>query len=338
MPSDASYARGRTTRRTALGAAGWVTGLVGLAALSGCGIRVGQPEPSLTPPPARQPVADEAELLTALGDALRLAGDAAATAPQSGGTRLLAAVHAEHAVALRAVLRAAGVPDLVVASSLSSPSAGPSASSTGKPGATPTTAPSRLPVSPGQLAGAEGAAVSAQALGGVAGTTSAHRPVLVAVATRRALAVTALGGTVAWPASNPLPAAAAAALLTPTRAVVYGFEVITARLPEPERAPALATLTALRQREAGLTSLAGDAAAPEPLGYDLPFPVASAADARRLATTILTGLVARGLDPLAAVPLGSSAVGTVVRLQTEALSLGSPWGVVPPSLPGMVYP
>ena len=49
-------------------------------------------------------------------------------------------------------------------------------------------------------------------------------------------------------------------------------------------------------------------------------------------------LVARGLDPLPSLPLASTAVSTVVRLQAEAQALAHGWGVSMVPFPGMAYP
>ncbi len=260
---------------------------------------------------------DEQVLLTAFEAASRLARDAATLTPATDLSRGLIAMHRAQSLVLRDLLRGAGVPDEVVAAAVPAAPA---------------------PPTPAQLAAAEATALTATALDTLSGATTLHRPTLTAVAASRAAAATGLGSTVAWPASDALPGAGLVRLLDATRAVAYGFEIVAAHLADDARAAALATLQQVRQREGGLLSAAGSAAPPEPLGYGLPFPVRTAGEARRLATTILTGLIARGLDPLTTLPTGSRAIGTLVRLQAEAVTLAAAWGVAPTPFPGMTYP
>lgn len=343
MPSDASSARGPTSRRTLLRLAGWAVAGAGNVVLSGCGIRLEGPRPEPTTTPRRQPVPDEAVLLTGLDDVTRLTRAAADLTPADDLTRRLATIHGTQALVLRDALRRAGVPDDVV-SAATSPTAGATSSTAT---ASPTTSGSATagaststpaPLTRAQLVEAEVAALTADALDALSGTSAAHRPMLTAIAACRAAAATSLGATVTWPPAPPLPSSAAAPLLEATRAVVYGFEIVAARLLGAARNPALATLAQLRRREAVLAGAAGAKAAPDPLGYALPHPVTTPDAARRLATSVLTGLVKRGLDPLATLPRGSAALGAVVRLQAEALTVGSSWGVALTPFPGLTYP
>lgn len=349
MPSDAPPGRGRPSRRTILGAAARVSGAAGIGLLSGCGIRFGGPDPDPRTARPRQRVPDEQVLLTAFHDASRLARGAAALAPATDLTRRLDALHRTQSLVLRDALRRAGVPDQVVTATVPTPGVTPTPGATPTPGGTPApgstpsssaSGPSRSspPTTPAQLAAAEASALTSPALDVLARTTTPHRPTLTAVAACRAAATTALGSTVTWPASDALPAAETLTLLDATRAVAYGFEIVAAHLQGAARAGALTTLQQVRQRESALVTTAGAAAPPEPLGYDLPFPVTTADEARRLATVVLTGLVARGLDPLTTLPMGSRAIGAVVRLQAEAVTLGTPWGVAVTPFPGMTYP
>lgn len=344
MPSDPSCGRGKTSRRALLRAAAWVGGAAGTALLSSCGIRIGNPNPPLRTPLPRQPLPDEQILLTAFDDATHLARDAAALTPADDLTRRLAALHRTHSLVLRDALRRAGVPDAVVSAASPAPgesaTTGTSSRGTSSTGTFPivTSSPSGTPLTRARLAAAEATALTAAGLDLLSGATTPHRPTLTAIAACRAAAVTRLGGAISWLASDPLPATDAVTLLDATRAVAYGFEIVAAHLHADARQTALATLRQVQQRETALVSAAGAAAPPEPLGYDLPFPVSDPDGARRLATTVLSGLVARGLDPLDTLPIGSAAIGTVVRLQAEAVMLGTPWGVAATPFPGMAYP
>lgn len=333
MPPDPSSGRGQTSRRTLLGALAWGAGAAGTDLLSGCGIRIGGPNPPPQTPRPRQPLPDEQVMLTAFTDATLLARDAAAIAPADNLTRSLAALHRTHSLVLRDALRRAGVPDAVVAAAVPTP--GPSAPGGPTPAGSPTSVP---PVTRARLAAAEATVLTEAALASLSSATTMHRPLLTAVGVCRAVAATRLGTAVAWPASDPLPTTVAVTLLEATRSVAYGFEIVAARLRSDARTAALATLHQVQQRETALVSAAGAEAQPEPLGYDLPFPVTTPDEGRRLATTVLSGLVARGLDSLDTLPSGSGAIGIVVRLQAEAVALGTPWGVALTPFPGLTYP
>ena len=96
------------------------------------------------------------------------------------------------------------------------------------------------------------------------------------VAAACATAAEQLGATLTWPAADPLPPAAAEALLADTRAAVYAMQVVAAQTGGDQRSRALTTRTQLDAREAQLLALAGASATPAPLGYALPFPVTDA--------------------------------------------------------------
>jgi len=304
----------------------------GTAALTGCSIRLEDDAPSL-PLLQRRSVPDEKALITAF----RLAASQAQMAGRVPGAPAvvtqLGGIHQAQATVLHALLAQGGVPDHVIESS----AADGTPTSTGS--ATPqaaVSAPSAATVE--QLAASEATAVAPASLAVLAAVTTANRAVLTAVSAQRAWAADLLGSAVTWPAAHPLPPAAATGLLDATRSVAYAFEVVAAQLGADARPTALATLTALKARERALGTMAGTSAAPEPLGYALPFAVTTPALARNLAAVVLSQLVARGLDPLPSLPLASTAVSTVVRLQAEAQALAHGWGVSMVPFPGMAYP
>jgi hypothetical protein len=98
------------------------------------------------------------------------------------------------------------------------------------------------------------------------------------------------------------------------------------------------THTDLTTRAAELLAMAGSSAPPDPLGYALPFPVTGPDVAARLASQVLTTLVAGGLEPVATLPDDSTASTTLVRLLVGAQRLGRSWGVPPVPFPGQAYP
>ena len=115
-------------------------------------------------------------------------------------------------------------------------------------------------------------------LAALAGASAAHLPLLSALTVQRAVAVGLLGSSVRWRSSPVAPAAAAAGLLPPARAAVYGFEVVAAQSSGAARARAVGVLSTLRARTEQLEVL-GHGDAPPPLGYDLPFAVTTPAAA-----------------------------------------------------------
>lgn len=315
------------TRRSVLRCA--VLSMAALSALGGCGIRLQVDAPGLSQP-QRTPAPDEATLVQAFQDATSLsqmAGRVSGGAPAAPAPLVaqLAGIHALQAEVLHARLAAAGVPESIVTA--------PSATGT------PTVAVSAPgPATAADLAGAEAVGVSPGSLGLVAAATSANRLLLTAIAAQQGAAAQQLGATLTWPAPPPLPPDAAATLLEATRSVAYAFEIVAAQLAGGSRAAALGTSSELAARAQELTAMAGSAASPEPLGYALPFPATTPEAANRLASTVLTRLVAVGLAPVPLLPHGSPAHTTVVRLQVQAQAIAFRWGVGPLPFPGMAYP
>jgi hypothetical protein len=304
------------------------------AVLTGCSIRLEDHAPSV---PLLQPksVPDEKLLIWGFHSATSLAQMAGRVPGAPALVTQLSGIHDAQATVLHDLLTRGGVPEHVIESATTTATSGTSSSSS----RTPTAAVSAPPQATVQsLAAAEATALAPGSLSLVAGATTANRTLLTAIAAQRALAAGLLGSTVTWPAADPLPPAAAGGLLDATRPVAYAFEIITAQLGADARPVALDTLATLRARERELVTMAGTSAAPEPLGYALPFAVTTPGLARRLAGVVLPRLVERGLDPVAGLPAASSAVTTVVRLQAQAQSLAHQWGVPMVPFPGMAYP
>lgn len=316
--------RGTPSRRTILRGGALVAIALPTATLTGCGIRLQDDAPPI-PLLRRRSIPDEAALVTGVREATVLSQMAARVPGAPESVTRLGGIHRVQADVLHSRLTAGGVPDHVIATPTASP--------------TPTAAVSAPPpATVADLAAAERQAATAAALAVVASATTANRVVLAAVTAQRLAAADELGGAATWPAADPLPVVSAATLLEATRSVAYAFEVIAAQLSGAARSAALATSAELAARQRELTAMAGVSAALEPLGYALPFPASTPAAATRLATTVLTSLVALGLGPVTQLPRGSSAHTTLVRLQVQAQHLGRSWGVAPVPFPGMVYP
>lgn len=343
MPTAVPLPPGGPSRRVVLRAAGLGGSVLALTASAGCGVRL---EHVAAPPaPARVPAPDEAALLRVLTVTSFLAPLAARVTPASATTTRLVTLHREQAAVVRDRLRTAGVPDAITRAAVSGAAApgaavsGAAVSATPSSGApaSPTTSSSR-PATALALGGAEATAVTSDLLAVLPRLPTADRPLVAAIASCAAAGAVELGRRVAWPTADALPGAAAADLLDSSRAVAYGLEVAAARLQGADRAAVVTTLTTVRHRVLSLLAAAGGAARPEPLGYPLPFPVEGSAAVRRLVVHVLTGLVARGLDPLldGTVTSGSTATTTLVRLQSDAVALARTWGVAPTAFPGMV--
>ncbi len=313
---------------------------------AGCDIRLEHDAPGL-PAPQRRPVPDEAVLVDAARRTTALGQLAGRVPDPSAVVALLGGLHRTQAEVLRGRLVAAGVPSQVIdgpttpTTAASNPTASnPTHGAASNPthGAAPTAAVSAPPsATEADLARAE-AATAAALLPALPPVTAADRAVLVAVVAACATAADQLGTPVAWPATDPLPAAAALPLLDDTRAAGYALVVVAAQSSGEQRAKALTTRTQLAAREAELVALAGTSAPPPPLGYALPFPVTDPDSAARLATLVLTSLVAGGLAPLTPLPAGSMAVVPLVRFLVGAAALARTWGVGAVPFPGLVYP
>jgi hypothetical protein len=310
-----------------------------LAALCACGIRLEDDAPHVPLLPTRAPVRGEAFLVALWRHtqdleqrATRLGG------PATGLAARLAGVHRSQVGVLEAELLRLGVPHSVLAAAPATTSTHPStASSTASASASSTaSSTASAAATPRALAAAEASDLGPSAVAALAGTEPAAVPLAGAVLAQRSAAATLLGAPATWPAPSWTQHSLAAAYLDTTRAAVYAFEVVAAQSPTgAQHTLAASTLAALRARGRAQEALAGDAAAPPPLAYSLPFPVTTPAAARRLAVHALTG--ARGA---VAGDLGSTGgdVGpltSVVQWLGDTEVLASRWGVPLAPFPGM---
>ncbi len=326
VPVAGASVPGGTSRRALLRTGLGLTALAA-ASLGGCGIRLEDDAPSI-PLLQRRSIPDEATLIATF-QSLRSLSQMAGRIPAATALVVeLSGLHRTQAEVVRGILTRGGVPGHVI-------EAGATSTGTATPGVAVSAPPAATMA---LLAAAEAEATSPSTLTRLSAVSVANRVVLTSIAAQRAFAAGPLGATVTWPAADPVPPAGAADLLQASRAVGYAFEVIAAQLDADGRSAALTTLRTVRARVADLVTMAGTAAGPDPLGYALPFPVTTPDLARKLATHVLTQLVARGLDPVAGLPAGSSALTTVVRLQAQAQQLASGWGAAMAAFPGMAYP
>ncbi len=317
------------SRRAALRLAASGVSALATVVLAGCDIRLEDDAPDL-PLLERKSIPDEAALVSAVRLVTGLGQQAGRIPGASATVARLAGNHLTQATVLRARLTSAGVPNHVIDSPATSPTAG--ASTSGPPAPAVSAPPA---VTQEQLAAAESAATTA-VLGDLGTVSTPNRAVLVAVAAACGAAAAELGAPVSWAASDPLPTIAAAQLLAETRSVGWAFQVVAAQTAADTRAAAVATMTTLSARADELATMG--ATTPPPLAYVLPFPVTTPEAAGRLATTVMTRLVAAGLGPLPLVLHDSSALTTLVRFQVASVSLARTWGVAPGPFPGMTYP
>ena len=320
----------RWSRRAVLA----VAGVGAAAALTGCRVRLEDDAPRVPLLPTRQPIPDEGALLQALADTRDLQAAAAALVGARTPARL-AAVHARQVAVLEQVLRSARVPS---ASWAATPS--------------PTTSAGRIPAPPSPsgspsaaakptraaLAQQEALAMQPGALTALAGATPAHLPLLAALTAQRAAAVTLLGGSVHWAASSVAPRAAAPGLLAAVRSATYGLEVVAAQSGAAGRARALAVLATLRPREEQLQALAGADADAPPLGYRLPFAVATPASAARLARALLPDLLLSVGSAYGASAGDRAGLVGLVRWSAQLQGQAGAWGAAPTPFPGLTTP
>jgi len=295
----------RVARRRVLTAAG---GLVGTMALAGCGIRLEHDAPDLPLIP-RQPIPAEDALVALTLECAALAEQAAA----AGSTPLLTALaglHARQHDVLVTALSAKGVPSTALAPPTPSttsagtatpsgtPSTSPSSGVSPSPGATPATPAGPTPQALAALAAAEAAALDRRAA--LVAAEPDLRPSVCAVLAQRYAASALLGGRPPSPTPDRTSGAGTAGgwavpadavpLLTATRSAAYALEVVAAQSSTTQRRRALTALRTLSDLLAEQAATLGDTTPEPPLGYQLPFPVTTPAEADRLATLVLTRL------------------------------------------------
>lgn len=269
-----------------------------VALLTGCGIRLEDDAPRVPLVPARAPIDGEDALVRLLG-----AVQAAALAPVDSKapiSPLLASVHARQATVLHDALRQRGVPEDELPSATPSPSATstatPSAAGTQSPA--PSTTPT-VPVGPPSVATVEGSIVTAGT--GTSAAEAELRPTLISLLAQAHAALDLAAAAVPPPTASPKTTPTTtprwsqpqslAPLITAVRTATYFLQVAAARSPRAARAAGLEGITQLQTITAEMVEAAGDSAPAPELGFPLPHPVTTPAQAATLATQALTTLL-----------------------------------------------
>lgn len=284
-----------------------VSALLGAVVLpaAGCGIRLEDDAPRVPLVPTRTPLPLEDDLVALTRDTLALA--VAAEALPGDLARDVAAVHRRQHTVLRTTLLRRQVPAAEVDATSSTGSASPTTTSTSS---SPT--PSPTVDARADLGAREGAA--AAAVREYADAPTDLLPTVVALHAQRHAAATLLTGRPPEVPSDPVGGDTVARSVALTEAAIWFLEVVSARSTGGQRERSDATLVVLRTLRAD--QLSGGARSASALGHPLPFPVASAPDAARLAREALSALRA-DLGPLLA-PLAA-------EHQAAGLAAGARW-------------
>jgi hypothetical protein len=190
--------------------------------------------------------------------------------------------------------------------------------------------------SPADLAAAEAADVASTAFPLLARVDARARPLAAALLSQRWAAATLLGTPRPVAVPTWQAAALASSFLDSTRAAIYGLQDVAAQSAAGAQLTlARATLAALQARAEIQEGLAGASAGPPPLGYSLPFPVATPAAARQLAVQVLTGLRASNARDLASAGAAAGPLGSAVGWLADTEVLASRWGVRLSAFPGL---
>lgn len=179
--------------------------------------------------------------------------------------------------------------------------------------------------------------VSLAALSALTEVTRANLPMLIALTAQRGAMAQLFGQEPSWPDLTGPTDAAANNLLNAYQPAVYGFEVIAARSHQDERAAYRTVLESLRTATRQLTELAGQAAAPAPLGYGLQHDVDTPAARGVLAGELMAALPPAIMAQTAAFSGDEPAVAGSVRLLADAVQLAQPWNPLT-GFPGMQVP
>lgn len=310
-------------------------------------------------------VPDSAALLAALARAEELAANSRAI---TGARGALERVHQqvqraldEQARVLADVLRAGGVqvPQTQVPSPIATPGPGDSATQTGA-GATGDSAAQTSPGAAGDSTTQTGAGtaeaqaaqagaqltklgracrddVSPTALAALGEISAANLPMLLSIAGQRGATAQVLATAPDWPPLDGPTGSACVASLAAFREAVYGFEVLAARSADEERKRYADVLGQLRLLTRELTSLAGPAAPPAPLGYGLPGPLGNQEARADLAGSLMAALPQTLLAPSGGFAGDPVATSGTVRLLADAVRLGRHWTPIT-AFPGLALP
>ena len=318
-------------------------GAVLAASLTACGIRLEDDAPRVPLIPTRAPIPSESFLLALWRHSDDLAARATSLGgPTTGTPARLAALHRSQVAVLETELLRLGVPRTVLDGATAGPTesatASHTASTTGRSTETATGSTTQAPAVPGpQGLGAEEASdLGPAAIAALAKVPSPAIPLVGSVLAQRAAAATLLAAPATWPETSWSAPSLAASYLESTRAAVYAFEVVAAQSPSgAQHTLALATLSALTSRAQDQESLAGASAGPPALGYPLPFPVTTAATARKLAVQVLTELRASVARDLGSTGGDLGPLGALVQWLADTEVLASQWGVRLSAFPGL---
>lgn len=302
------------------------------------------PVPTTPTGRAQPPVPDASALLGALERARLLSAQAAAvTGARGGSDRPLAmavAAHAEQVRVLEDLLEAGGVqvPAAPVPTrSATSAPADDSSRTTGQ-GQEDRVRTRRREAQLADLAAEAAEDVTAPALSQLATVSPANLATLIAVAGQRGGLAMQLGQDPGWgPLVGPT-GPAAATILEAFRPAVYAFEVLAARTAGGDRKRYERTLRPLGRLTRALTSLAGSAADPEPLGYGLPDDLTTPQARLALVEELLAVLLPTIMGGSSRLTGDENAVAGTVRLVAEVAHLGHPWGLQLRGFPGMSVP
>jgi hypothetical protein len=313
-------------------------GAAALALLVDRGLRLDVPPPP-PPVPTRRPAPDEALLLSAVAGLTRLveAETEVLAGPEAGATvRRLRALNREQLRVLRGRLTNAGVPTTVIYAAAAARPAPPttstgSAAGTPAPGSSPTATASDASGPDDPVRTREELAARLDALGlsewtAVARASAATRDLLASAYAQRLAAAVLLGRDVA--VLEP-PSPVRPAIVARTQPLVYAFEVVAAQSTGEQRRAAESTLAGLSRLEVAVSGTTSTT----PGGWALPFPVTSAADARRLATVTLASAVGAGLELGGPNPSPTS-IEDVARWSANVQALAVDWDLPLTAFPG----
>lgn len=312
-PTDVPGALHRVSRRAALGL-GYAAGL---AALTGCGLRLALPQPP-PPVPTRRLVPDEKLLIALVHELEGLAGEAQGVTGAGRAARTVASVRellAEQVKVVTGRLTNGGVPTSVIHAG----------TSTGTVRSTATRAATTAATTVAALA-KDLAAIDAADWTGLASATAANRPLVLSVQSVRFAGSLLLGGAVPFAAAA---SPARASLVEHTEPLVYGFEVVAAQLKDDARAKALGSLEEATELQRAL----GGSTAAAPGGWALPFPVTTAKEANRLATHLLETSIA-ATTTLAADSRDARSLEDVARWSGRVQVIAQHWGLPLTAFPG----
>lgn len=262
-------------RLVAVGALGGIAAL-----LTGCGIRLEDDAPRVPLVPTRRPIPGEAALVGLLG-ALQLAAVDPALA---GATPSPATLHRRQADVLRDALLQRGVPSAALAAPTPAPTGTPAPASP-----TPATTASPSPrATPSVPVGRTVAAVEGSVLAAADGCSEAEaalRPPVVALLAQAHAAIELTTGRRAAPGATATAWSSPdllAPLIDAARRATYLLEVAAARTGGRAQRLAREEIALLEALTAEVVGAAGEAAPVPELGYALPGPVTTAAEAAAL--------------------------------------------------------